>query len=230
MKQALGLALGLALLLASAPAALAQGGPGGPAAAPGPRTPPPAGANPFAGPRFPNRRGLTLGFGGGIGSMETSDIAGLGDDSLAGGVFGHVGWMLTPQLALVGEAFTALQSTGDNIGAGDVFLAQTGVFVAAQFWATPQLWFKGGVGGAFASFQDDAGIVEDIGSGDGGPALLLAAGFEVLHAPRFSLDVQFRFASATYDGVVDTRVSQGIFAIGFNWFLTPIIGVGTTAY
>ena len=60
--------------------------------------------------------------------------------------------------------------------------------IAGQFWLTPQLWIKGGIG--FANLQaDDAYFTYDVGNGG---VIMGALGFELMSARNFSVDLQGR--------------------------------------
>ncbi|HKE14748.1 MAG TPA: hypothetical protein VKB80_07785 [Kofleriaceae bacterium] len=161
------------------------------------------------------RRGLTLGVGLGLGLMDSdsnlTDCFGCGDDQpLALALDAHLGVMLSPHLALLGEVFWQGQGVD-----GDTFdwIGQTMLMGAIQFWLTPQLWIKGGLGVAsltlhYEDFDDEL---------DTGVAVMGAAGFELLSSPWFSIDIQGRLASGSYDGI-DDHVNVGTVGLGFNWY------------
>ena len=52
---------------------------------------------------------------------------------------------------------------------------------------------------------------------DDGSALLLGAGYEVLSAPNFSIDLQGRLLIGSYSGI-DEQITSGTIGVGFNWF------------
>ena len=85
---------------------------------------------------------------------------------------------------------------------------------------TRQFWVKGGLGGSNLSVtsQDAFGNGENdpVAHGSGG-ALLLAAGYELFSAPRFSVDLQGRLLFTTYDGLND-KITAGTVGVGVNWF------------
>jgi hypothetical protein len=209
----------LALGLLAPSVALAQPG------APPPPPPPGAGgggggyyAQP-TGPQHFDRRGFTIGVGFGVGGMA-SDSGILEDcfdcdyEPASVGFDVHLGGMINPRLALLGEIW----GMGQSVDAyGSTTLVQTLVMFAAQYWVTPQLWLKGGIGAANLSYSYDTGsdvVSEDI---DAGAALMGAVGYEVMSSPRFALDLQLRLGSGSYDGI-NEQVSVGMLGLGLNWY------------
>lgn len=195
-----------------------------PGAAPPPSTTPgyyPASPPPPSsyGPGY-HRRGLTLGVSLGIGGMDSDTGAiycdGCDYQPVAGGGSFHIGGMLNPRLALLFEVW----STGkqlDAVGANSLW--QHLVMVAAQYWVSPQLWLKGGIGFAHLSLQyDDGYYYEDQPVADGG-ALMGALGYEVLAGPRFSVDLQLRLGMGSYEGLgFGDQIQSGTFGAGLNWY------------
>ena len=180
----------------------------------------------YAGERHEWRRpgriifGLNLGFGGMSSSSGaiTCDSCDYKPVSLELG--GHIGVMLTPRLALELEYQGNAQQIGDD-GQGDTTtLVQSTGLISLQAWLTRQFWVKGGLGGSNLSVtsQDAFGNGENdpVAHGSGG-ALLLAAGYELFSAPRFSVDLQGRLLFTTYDGLND-KITAGTVGVGVNWF------------
>jgi hypothetical protein len=206
-------ALAIALLL-SATAAQAQ--PGGP-----PPPPPPGGGGGYYPPPPPppvwERRGLALGFGIGLGGMSDSQGA-IGCSQCEAnpasvGLDFHIGAMINPKLALLFEFWGQGQALD-----GTTTLVQSMGMIAAQYWVTPQLWLKGGLGVSNLSVSIDDGF-NDPGSEeiDNGGAVMGAIGYELLSSPRFAIDLQGRFGMGTYDGI-DEQIETGMIALGFNWY------------
>ena len=50
-----------------------------------------------------------------------------------------------------------------------------------------------------------------------GMALMGAAGFELLSAQRFSVDLQGRLMAGSYDGI-DQQITSASIGVGINWF------------
>jgi len=211
-----------ALALLAAPS-LAGAQPGAPP------PPPPSGYGPppsgygygggyYAPAPDPTRRGLTLGVGLGVGGMDSdSNLTECFDcdfDPIALAFDLHLGAMLTPNLALVGEVFWHGQTLDED---GFNWLNQTMLMGALQFWLTPQFWIKGGLGVAHLSTHFDDGYAFGDDTVDTGAAVMGAAGFEILHSPWFAVDLQLRLASGSYEGV-DEQVNVGTLGLGFNWY------------
>ncbi len=159
--------------------------------------PPPGGygggyyGGPYGPPPDPTRRGLTLGFGVGLGAMDSdsnlTECIDCNYDPLALAFDFHIGAMLSPNMALVGEVFWHAQNIDSD---GFNWLSQTMLVGALQFWLTPQLWIKGGLGVTSLNTHFDDGYEFDDDTIDTGFAVLGAVGFELLHSPWFAIDLQ----------------------------------------
>jgi hypothetical protein len=166
---------------------------------------------------FHNRTGrLTFGIGGGLGGMH-DDTGSIGCASCdfnvlaAEGDF-HIGGMLSPRLGLMLEGQLNSQQVDANTLNGDVFLTQGALMFAAQFWVIPQLWIKGGIGGA-SLHVDDAFFRDDVGTGG---ALMGAVGVEVFSARNFAFEIQGRIIEGLYSR--DYHVTSGTIGLGINWY------------
>ena len=218
----LGSAVAAGALVCSLLSSLAQAQPGGP-----PPPPPPSGAGGgYYGPppaqesgAFFNRRGLAIGFGFGVGGMsaESGPIECVGCDyePAAVGVDFHIGAMINPRFALLFEVW----GTGQAVDAdGRTVLVQTMAMAALQYWLTPQLWLKGGLGAAQLSYSFDDGYGEtDSAEIDSGGAIMGAVGYEIMSGRKFAIDLQLRVGSGTYEGISD-QINAGTLSVGFNWF------------
>jgi hypothetical protein len=169
---------------------------------------------------FHNRSNrLIFGFSLGLGHMSDSEGKIGGDSStnystLSAEVSAHIGGFVGPRLALMAEVQgNALTLSSD--GYDDITLIQSALMGAAQYWITPQLWIKGGIG--FASLDlDDSAYYEDAHI-DSGMAIMGAVGFELLSSQRFSVDLQGRLLAGSYDGI-DEQITAGSIGVGLNWF------------
>ena len=169
-------------------------------------------------PRDPTRRGFTLGVGVGLGGMSSDSnltkCVNCNYDPIAFAFDFHLGGMINPRLALLGELFINGQTID---AAGFNWLSQTLVVAALQFWITDEFWVKGGLGSAnLTSHYDDGFYVAD-DTIDSGLGLLAAAGYEVLHSPWFSIDLQGLLASGNYNGI-DEHVNTATIGVGFTWY------------
>jgi hypothetical protein len=166
------------------------------------------------------RRGLTLGVGLGIGGMDSdtgaidcynctySPVAGAGDF--------HIGGMISPRLALLFELWITAKPL-DEYGADT--LSQTMAMVGVQYWLSPQLWIKGGLGFSYLSLSyDDGYYIVDEAVAEGG-AIMGAVGYEVLSAPRFAIDIQLRLGAGTYQGLgFGDQIQALTVGGGINWY------------
>lgn len=206
----------VAVLLTSAAAATAAAQPGQP-----PPPPPGYGPSPYYGPppayQPQARRGLAIGFGFGVGGMDSQDgirCDGCSSEPVAGGFNGHIGAMLAPNLAILLEGTVTGQQL-DAVGAQTLMQAQ--LLAAVQYWLTPMLWIKGGLGSSHLSISYDDGYETQSEELDTGMAAMAAIGYEVLHAPRFAIDVDLRLSTGTYNGL-DDKISAGLVGVGFSWY------------
>jgi hypothetical protein len=191
-----GLCLAALAICASASPALAQyyGAPRGSGYYP----PPPP-------PMRVYRQGITVGAGVGLGFMSADNC---GASCGSGPAFEfHIGGMVTPQLALMLDAFPVLHEIN-----ADVEAINTQYTFAAQFFPVDQFWLKGGVG--FAHYTETA--QNGFGLSDSGTAFLLAAGFEVYQSGPFALDLQLRLGRSLYNTAKDH--GTGALMVGFNWY------------
>jgi hypothetical protein len=207
----------LAFLLAPGVAA-AQGYYGG--SGPGQYGPPPSSQLPGG---FHNRQGrLMFGVNAGLGAMndDVGDIDCSNCSDISGELAGHIGGFIGPRFALMGELQGNAQTLNVDYGGGTETLVQSALMIAGQYWLTPQLWIKGGIG--FANLRVDwsaygDGYVDASTQPENGVALLGAAGYELLSARNFSVDLQGRIINGSYEGINNniTAVSIGV---GLNWF------------
>ena len=179
------------------------GGPGGPGMAP-------------AGPQrdangFWDRRGIYGGVGLGFGTMG-ADCEACTDETYTGpGLHFDIGWHLNPQLGIFLDAYGLGVDPGTD---GEILLIQTVATIGVQFWVTPPLWLKGGIGSAQQSFSCD--FCDDIET-DTVPAILLAAGYELLHGPNFSIDVDARVGAGFYEENQGGTVTNVGLQFSVNW-------------
>jgi hypothetical protein len=191
----------------------------------GPPPPPPPGgyySQPTTVPGgFHDRAGrMAIGFSFGLGGMNIGDddvTCGNCDyDPIAGEFDFHIGGMLSPRFALLFEVQGNAQTVEENLY-GATSLVQATAMVAGQYWLTPQLWIKGGIGGASLSYSYDDGYESQSENIDEGMALMGGVGYELLSARTFSIDLQGRLVSGSYDSF-EQNVTAGTIGVGFNWF------------
>ena len=199
--------------------AAAQGYYGG--SGPGYYGPPQPAANPGG---FHNRQGrLAWGFSVGLGGMHDagSQITSCNNcnyNPIAVEVDGHIGGFLGPRFALMAEAQVNAQTVHSDAYDADTVISQNTLMIAGQFWVTPQLWIKGGIG--FAHLQaEDTYFVYDIGTG---AAIMGGIGYELMSARNFAVDLQGRIIQGTYNsdngGYLSDSVTSATVGVGLNWY------------
>jgi len=147
------------------------------------------------------RKGLIVGGGIGGGSM-TCD--GCNSTSGFAGQF-HIGGMLTEKVALVldGSGITREE---------DGATLTSGVSVAAvQYFVSPRVWIKGGVGaGILQASVEKLSVTSD-------PGLAFAGGIgvDLLQKQKFTIDLQARFTTASIEG---DRYNNFFALVGFNFY------------
>ena len=157
--------------------------------------------------------GFSLGLGGmhDAGSNVTS-CANCNYNPVAVEVDGHIGGFIGPRFALMGEFQVNAQTVHSDIDRRHDAHANA-LMIAGQFWVSPQLWIKGGIG--FAHLQaDDPYFTQDLS--DGG-AIMGAVGFEVISARDIAVDLQGRLIQGAYNGL-DDKVTSGTVGVGINWY------------
>lgn len=175
---------------------------------------------------FHNRQGrLMFGASLGLGGMSDrgGDIECTGCDysTVSGEGDLHLGGFLGPRFALMAEAQFNIQTLSSNQFTGETStLVQSALMLAGQYWITPQLWIKGGIG--FANIQVDTsyygdGVTDATTAPEHGGAIMGAVGYEVLSAPYFSIDLMGRLINASYKGI-DNNVTGATIGIGINWY------------
>lgn len=181
--------------------------------------PPPPQAGPQLPGGFHNRTGRVI-FGGSVGLGSMSDkFGGIGCvncdyGTISGQFSAHLGGFLGPRFALMGEVQVNGQTVATD-GFDDTVLFQSALMLAAQYWVTPQLWIKGGLG--FANLQLEDTYFGPVSRPENGAAVMGAIGFEILSAPRFSIDLQGRLLNGSYEGI-DDNITAGSVGLGVNWF------------
>jgi hypothetical protein len=169
---------------------------------------------------FHDRGGrLMLGFSLGLGGMKVGDAdvscPSCDYDPVAGEFDFHIGGMLNPRLAIMFEAQGNAQTVAEN-NFGATSLVQASAMVAGQYWLTPQLWIKGGIGGANLGYSYDNGNQTTDSKPIEGGAVMGAIGYEIMSARTFAIDAQARMIVGTYQDGQD--LSSGSLGVGFNWF------------
>ena len=167
---------------------------------------------------FHNRQGR-LAFGGsiGLGAMADngSNVTACGNcnyNPLAVELDGHIGGFIGPRFALMGEGQINAQTVYSDYY-GDTVLSMNTLMIAGQYWLTPQLWLKGGIGIA-GLYADNRYQIWDFGVGG---AIMGAIGFEIMSARNFALDLQGRLIQGSFNSLND-HVTSGTVGLGLNFY------------
>jgi hypothetical protein len=169
---------------------------------------------------FHNRTGhMMYGVSIGLGGMHDagSGITDCGNcdyNPLAVEADAHLGGMISPRFGLMAEVQLNGQTVYSDVFNGDTVLTQSTLMIAGQYWLTPQLWVKGGLGFAHLDAQDDYGPTQDFG---GGGAIMGGIGFELLSARLFAVDLQGRIIEGSYHGL-DDHITSATVGVGLNWY------------
>jgi hypothetical protein len=169
-----------------------------------------------------------LGFSIGLGGMSVN-----GDDvecatcdyqPIGVEIDAHIGGMLNDRFGLMLELQANVETIEDNAYETQS-LTQGVAMIAGQYWLTPRLWIKGGIGLAHLSVDHEdyyGGVTEPV---DDGAAIMGAIGYELYSSRTFGLDLQGRLISAGYDGI-DSKVNAATIGLGFNWYGFGHVGGG----
>jgi uncharacterized membrane protein YtjA (UPF0391 family) len=156
------------------------------------------------------RLGVTFGGGVGLGHIAC-DGADCGGVNEAGGIDVHVGGMLTPELALLLDAWG--MSHRDSNDATFTHAIVTG---ALRAWLVPRLWVSGGIGFAEARWHYSSDVIDYESRSDTVPAVMGAIGVELLSSPAFALDLQLKGGTGFFED--DVRVRNVSLGVGVNWY------------
>jgi hypothetical protein len=169
---------------------------------------------------FHNRMGrIAWGFSLGLGYMNENGSAvtctNCDYQPVTGEIDFHVGGFINPRMAIMLELQGNVQQVALD-PTTDATLEQSLVLGAIQYWLTPQLWIKGGIGLANLQLNDNVnGVAYDL-SGNG-LGLLGGIGFELLSARSFAVDLQGRLTEGSYSGT-NGHVTSGTIGVGLNWY------------
>lgn len=153
------------------------------------------------------RSGLLVGAGlgvGGISAQNCGDACGV-----AAALELHIGGMITPQVAIVGDFWFNFHSIPNS----DATTTHSLYTVALQYWPADKFWLKGGLGGSNMNISSSYGGTYGDENGFG---LMAAGGIEFLQMGNFALDGQLRFGHGFFSEGGDVNVWA--LMIGANWY------------
>ena len=181
--------------------------------APGPATQPGYMPPPPIAPAVPQRRGWIIGFSFGVGTLQASngfECFNCENDPPAFSGQGYFGFMLSPRFALLAEISGTARPV-DSTGTGVLTLGSG--YIAGQYWLTPRAWLRLGAGTGTLSYSyDNNGEVVS----EGGAAVSGSAGYELMHTPRFGLDLLLRGEFVTFEDSTD--VGATTVGLGMSWY------------
>jgi hypothetical protein len=171
-------------------------------------------------PRGVYRSGVIFGFSLGVGGISASNCGDL--CGLSGLAEVHIGGMIAPQVALMGDFWEGLHyfSNDSYFGSGETW---NGVYTAAlQYWPLYNVWLKGGLGFGRLQLNVDSyynGYSVNVDD-ETGFAFMLAAGIELVQSYNYALDLQLRYGNVAYGGGTNGAGDLSMYAlmIGFNWY------------
>jgi hypothetical protein len=180
------------------------------------RPPPPLPYAPIPTEPPPRSRGFTFGGFLGGGQMQPDcegDCEGLGGISIGG----QLGGFAAPRLALLLDLWFVIGSKEQTYDTPPYQTSRGYIGVSMQYWLAPRFWIKGGFGSAKLATSLDGDVISRTESVLG---LLGAAGFEILHDPRYSIDLSLRLGTEAYpryDGT-DDRLTTFSVDLAVNLF------------
>jgi len=155
------------------------------------------------------RNGLVIGVGIGIGGLTADSCGDLCGSGLS--LEGHIGGMINPRTALMFDAWTVIHPIPNSDGD----TTNTIYAGAAQFWLSPIVWLKGGLGlGNTQISSNSVGTISDATAF----ALMGAVGVEDVHTGPFALDLQGRIGHTFYSQADGGPITDYAFMVGFNWY------------
>jgi hypothetical protein len=134
---------------------------------------------------------------------------------------GHIGGFVSPRFALMGEVQANVQTVSRDGATGDTTnLVESALMIAGQYWVTPQLWIKGGVGFANLhlerSYYGD-GIVDEESTPQNGTAVMGAIGYEIFSSRSLAIDLEGRLFNGSFKGI-DNNVTSMNLGLGVSFF------------
>lgn len=146
-----------------------------------------------------------LSVAGGVASMDATGANAL----VGGGIALAAGIHVRPRVALAFDVGMILQSDGPN-QSGRHGGTQT---VGVQVWPWSRLWLRGAAGVGW--IRHSGGTDDDYHRDGFAPAVLAAAGVELIRRPGWSADVQLRSA-ALFHQANTAVLANGLF-VGLSW-------------
>jgi hypothetical protein len=166
-------------------------------------------ADDYEGPAVHARSGATFGASLGGGQMGCQNDQ---CDTLngAGSLDLHVGGMLAPRLALVGDLW-GMAHSDDR-----VTISQVLITAGLRYWPLRPLWLQGGVGIARSALDWDSSVVNVQTKSDVVPGLMAGVGVELVSTRSFAVDIALRAGTGFYEH--DMRVYNLALGVGVDFY------------
>jgi hypothetical protein len=188
----------------------------------------------------PQRDGFVVGASFGRGSIDVKCDSCGNRPSLkeALSVAAHVGYMITPRLAVLGEHWSVRYNARGGHWFDDSvahLVAQHITAVAAQVFVTDSVWLKAGIGvgrhisdGDYARqhsgpqtpmvvSKDSMGPAPSESPSGASPASFVAVGWEFAHNSMFAAEIQLRTGTTRRPDNL-YQVYNAALNVGFNWY------------
>jgi hypothetical protein len=155
------------------------------------------------------RYGLVVGVGVGFGALTADGCGDLCGSGLS--LEGHIGGMVNPRMAVLFDAWGVIHPIPNTDGA----TTNTIYAGALQWWLTPIIWIKGGIGLGNTEISSNS-----IGTQTDATALALLGGLgvEVVQVGGFALDLQGLLGHTFYSNSDGGPITTYAFMVGFNWY------------
>jgi hypothetical protein len=162
-----------------------------------------------------SRSGITFGGELGFGTVacdETND-GGCESFNSAPGLDVHLGGMLSPRLALVGDVWGMRHAEDHST------FSQAIATAGLRVWLLRSIWLAGGIGAARVSWTYDSGPLSLMDQTDTVPAVMGAIGWELISTPKLAVEVSLRAGAGFYGDSEDkTELRNVQLGIGLSFF------------
>jgi len=157
-----------------------------------------------------DRTGVTFGVALGGGTLSCSS-EGCEELNGAGSFDLHVGGMLNPKLAAIGEVWWMVHT------ASRLTVDQGLVTAALRFWPLNHFWLQGGLGVGRSGYSYDANLVVVADHTEWVPAFQIGIGVEPIATPTFGLEIALRYGTGFYSNG-DHRIHSAALTVGVSFY------------
>ena len=164
------------------------------------------------------RNGFMWGFSVGGGTLTGENCSGeeLECSESGAAVSVSIGAALQPKLGIMLDGSVVMIPLDHDYALNHVVST-----IALQYWVSPNVWIKGGLGVGRFTISDPDG--EQVGESQEGAAIMAGAGYEIYQGSSFVIDLQTRIAVVQYEISNESSSRSETFtnasvAVGFNWY------------